>query len=97
MTMPFLSSDLGDPNRPDVCGSNSRRHRTVMFTAIGGAPLTAQDEQSHGSECRLVIHDHCGGVTMAVAGQASNECRGVPSPVLEWGGITGEDGIGVKV
>ncbi|KAL6999565.1 hypothetical protein U1Q18_000724 [Sarracenia purpurea var. burkii] len=32
----------------------------------------------------------------AVAGQASNECRGVSSPVSERGGIAGEDGIGVK-
>ncbi|KAL6971435.1 hypothetical protein U1Q18_031111 [Sarracenia purpurea var. burkii] len=97
MTTSFLSSDLGDPNRPDACGSNSHRRRTVLFTAMGGGPLTAQDEQSHGSEGRLVILDRDGGITMVMAGQASNEYRGVPSLVSEWGGITGEDGIGVKV
>ncbi|KAL6984086.1 hypothetical protein U1Q18_017462, partial [Sarracenia purpurea var. burkii] len=63
---------------------------------MDGAPLTAQGEQSYGSEHRLVILDRDGGITAVVTGQASNECRGVPSSVSEWGGITGEDGTGVK-
>ncbi|KAL6982776.1 hypothetical protein U1Q18_016164 [Sarracenia purpurea var. burkii] len=80
-TASFLSSDLGDPNRSDVCGSNSWRCRTVLLVVMDGASLMAQGEQSYDSERCLVILDRAGGIIATVAGQVSNECRGVPSPV----------------
>ncbi|KAL6991474.1 hypothetical protein U1Q18_009586 [Sarracenia purpurea var. burkii] len=69
----FCSSDLGDPNRSDFCGSNSWRRRAVPFAVMDGTPLTAQGGQSYGSKRRLVILDRDEGITAAVAGQANND------------------------
>ncbi|KAL7002623.1 hypothetical protein U1Q18_003777 [Sarracenia purpurea var. burkii] len=70
------SADSRDPNRSDFCGLNSWRRRTVLFANMDDAPLTAQGGQSYSFERRLMILDHDGGLTAAVAGRANNDfCR----------------------
>ncbi|KAL6984339.1 hypothetical protein U1Q18_017717 [Sarracenia purpurea var. burkii] len=72
----FWSSDSGDPNGSDFCGSNSWRRRTVLFAAMDDAPLTAQGGQSYSFERRLMIRDHDGGLISAVARRANHDfCR----------------------